>query len=152
MKQTIFNNHGNFIHTIPTDPTTVQQEDSDKNCKTLHTIMVQEHISELKPNKILNTIAPEVSRTELSLPRKTRTILAGLRTNKSSFLRADLNHIDNTKYPSPLCPACNTQSHDTAHLFNCPLLPTHLTTRDLWTNPVEVNDLLERWKSFIVQP
>jgi hypothetical protein len=55
MKQTIFNNHGNFIHTIPTDPTRVQQEDTDKNCKTLHTFTVQEHISEVKPNKILNT-------------------------------------------------------------------------------------------------
>jgi hypothetical protein len=58
MKQTIFNNHGNFIHTIPTDPTTAQQEDTDKNCKTLHTTTVQEHVSELKPNKILNAIAP----------------------------------------------------------------------------------------------
>jgi len=59
-------------------------------------------------------MSPEISRIELSLPRKTRAILAQLRTNKSSLLRAYLNHIDNTKYPSPLCPACNTQRHDTA--------------------------------------
>jgi len=99
-----------------------------RGCRRLsqHTITVQEHISELKPNKILNTVAAEVSRSELSLPRKTRTILAQLRTNKSSFLSSYLNHIDSTKYPSPLpCLQYSTSRHRPSLQLPCTSHPPH---------------------------
>ena len=66
--------------------------------------------------------------------------------NKSPILLSYLNKIDPFTYPSPLCPLCKKQNHDTTHLFNCPLLPTNLVPMDLWLAPERVAALLAAWE------
>src|SRR6476661_243250 len=60
-------------------------------------------------------------------------------------LKSYLHKIDPQNHPSPLCPLCNTQNHDTKHLFTCSSLPTHLTSTDLWNDPVAMTGLLSFW-------
>ena len=57
-----------------------------------------------------------------------------------------LNKIDEDKHQSPLCPLCKTEPHITTPLFNCTKINTHLKVTDLWTDPVEVENLLAEWK------
>ena len=90
-------------------------------------------------------MAPPINKSEQTLPRKTRRTLAQLRTNKSPVLKTYLHKIDPQNHPSPLCPVCNTQNHDSRHLFTCTSLPTHLTPIDLWNDPVAVARLLAHW-------
>ena len=71
--------------------------------------------------------------------------MAQLRANKSLVLASYLNHIDPTSNPSPTCPLCRMAEHNTAHLFNCPQMPTILDPESLWSNPAEVANLLDSW-------
>ena len=146
MKRTIFDN-SNYTLNIPNNNQTNLISDTDKNCATIHHTIVQDYFSSLQPNKILQTTAPEVDSSELSLPRDKRCILAQLRTGKSSFLLSYLNNYFPSTYPSPLCPACNLFPHDVFHLFDCNHFPTSLTPIDLWNNPVDVAELLTSWSS-----
>ena len=56
-----------------------------------------------------------------------------------------LHKINEEDYPSPTCPLCNSNDHDTGHLFNCTEIPTDLTTESLGTDPVGAAALLEVW-------
>jgi len=145
LKQTIFDN-ANYTYNIPIKDNSYSDTDTIANCTTIHSNIVDEYKSSLQPNKILQTIAPSIDQSELTLPRDTRCILAQLRTGKSSFTLSYLNNYFPTTYPSPLCPACNLFPHDVFHLFKCNLFPTSLTPIDLWNNPVGVADLLARWR------
>ena len=95
--------------------------------------------------KILRTPPPHISSSEEILPRFTHGTLAQLRTNKSPFLKVYLHKVDAKTHPSPLCPLCNTHTHDTHHLFNCTHIRTTVSPLDLWTDPVGVSALLARW-------
>jgi hypothetical protein len=151
IRQTIFNNN-NYTYEIKTDPNTITEDVINKNIKTIHTALVQKHLDNRLPNKIINTIAPKIDKSEESLPRKTRRILAQLRDGKSPFLLSYKNKIDPLAHPSPLCPLCKTQNHDTSHLFNCPILPTTLKPMDLWSNPGGVAALLAAWECALAGP
>ena len=59
------------------------------------------------------------------LPCLTRHTLAQLRTYKSPFIKSYLHKVNNKSHPSPLCPLCNTYTHDTHHLLVL-LLSTHI--------------------------
>ena len=61
------------------------------------------------------------------------------------LLMTYLHKINEEDYPSPTCPLCNSNDHDTGHLFNCTEIPTDLTTKSLWTDPVGAAALLEAW-------
>src|SRR6267154_1373691 len=98
-----------------------------------------------KSNLILSQPAPDINQSEQSLPRKTRRILAQLRTSKSPILMAYLNAIDPKSYPSPSCPLCKSHAHTTQRLFSYPLIYTILTPRDLWDEPVGTAALLQQW-------
>ena len=87
----------------------------------------------------------QISSSEERLPRLTRRTLAQLRTNKSPFLKSYLHKVDAKTHPSPLCPLCNINTHDTHHLFNCTHIRTTLSPLDLWTDPAGVTALLARW-------
>jgi len=144
MKQTIFENTS-FTTNLDANPTNTTETTVQRNIKEIHHSIVENHIQSLKPNKIINQPAPPINKDEQTLLRKTRRTLAQLRTNKSPFLKSYLHKIDPQNHPSPLCPLCNTQNHDTKHLFTCSSLPTHLTTTDLWNDPVAVAGLLALW-------
>ena len=116
------------------------------NMKQIHTLIVDQYIQNIPNNKILNKQAPEIDKSEDTLPRSTVVTLAQLRTGKSPLLLAWKHKINPTEYKSPLCPLCGTSEHNTEHIFNCTHIPTTLEVTDLWNNPCEVEGLLETWR------
>ena len=110
--------------------------------RELHTSAVRSSIENASDNKVLGHAAPEINVSEKSLPRETRVSLAQLRSGYSSKLFSYLHDLWPNRYDSDLCPKCRASRHDTAHLFACPMDPTHLTPLDLWKNPVEVATFL----------
>ena len=83
--------------------------------RDIHTFIVSRHLATIGYNKILRTPPPHISSSEEILPRLARRNLTQLRTNKSPFLK--LQKVDAKSHPSPLCPICNTHTHDIHHLF-----------------------------------
>ena len=137
MKQNIFRNRS---YTTNIESGTIKE-----NLKTIHSKIVTDHARVVEPNKILQEPAPAIHPSEQELPRHTRRALAQLRTNKSPLLLQYLNKIDPVNHPSPSCPLCNHNPHDSLHLFNCPEISTTLGPRDMWENPTEVAGVLQRW-------
>ena len=111
----------------------------------IHTSIVSKHLATRCKKKILRTPPPHISNSEEILPRLTRRTLAQLITNQSPFLKPYLHKVDAKSHPSPLCPLCNTHTHDTHHLFNCTHIRTTLPPLDLWTDPARVTARLVRW-------
>jgi hypothetical protein len=145
MKQTTFSNDNNYTTNIDTDPELTDDATIKLNMKTIHTTIVQEFLSNRPHNKLLNRQAPDIDKTEETLPRMTRRRLAQLRTDKSPLLMTYLHKIDPDNHPSDTCPLCNRHPHDTKHLFDCDELPTRLSVQDLWVDPVGVSALLFAW-------
>ena len=97
--------------------------------KHIHTKSVKELIT---TNKTLNTVPPEINNSDKTLPRKTRTTLAQLRSSYSNYLNSYKHRINpeiEDKYPHCQVP------HTTIHIFKCPNNIKTLEVRDLWTNP-----------------
>ena len=90
-------------------------------------------------NKVFNSAAPEISADEEKLPRKTRRILAQLRSGYSPHLRAYLKRTG--VEDSDLCPDCK-EKHTTNHLFDCEANPTNLCVLSLWESPTEAANFL----------
>ena len=134
MKKTIFNNNDYTIN----KETEARLTDNDvrQNLKTILSIIVQTHLNNRPPNKLLNRPPPEIDKTEETLLHSTRRRLSQLRANKSPLLMTYLHKINEEDYHSPTCPLCNSNDHDTGHLFNCTEIPTDLTMESLWTDPV----------------
>jgi len=63
-----------------------------------------------------------------------------------SMLLTYLHKINPTLHPSPLCPLCKINNHDTKHLFSCPSINATLTSLDLWNDPVSTAELLSLWE------
>ena len=93
---------------------------------------------------IQRTPPPHIISSDEILPRLIRRILAQLRKNKSPFLKSYLHKVNTKSHPSPLCPLCNTHTHDTLHIFNCTHIPTPLSPLDFGTEPTGVTALLVR--------
>ena len=99
----------------------------------------------------MRTLPPHISSSEEILSRLTRRTLTQLRTNKSPFLKSYLHKVNAKTHLSPLCPLCNTFTHDIHHLFNYILIRTTLSPLDLWTNPAGVTVLRpDRRRSWLV--
>ena len=146
MKTTIFQENNKYTIDIKTNSQNIEPAAIANNMKQIHTEIVNQHNQNIPVNKILQTKAPDIDRSENTLPRSTRALLAQLRTGKSPFLLTWKHKIDPTKYTSPLCPLCGTSEHNTEHIFNCTHIPTTLEVADLWHNPCEVKGLLETWR------
>ena len=96
---------------------------------------VVRNVIESSSSKLLNGRPPLIATAEQTLPRKTTTILAQLRTGHSRILGQYMNRIDPTKRNH--CHNCGQSPSDTHHLFDCPSKPTTLTVESLWTAPFE---------------
>lgn len=145
-KVTIFQNSNNYTTEIKSNTQNIEPETITNNMKQIHTSIVNQYIQSVPDNKIINTKAPKIDKSEESLPRQTRTTLAQLRAGKSPFLLAWKHKINPTEYKSPLCPLCKISEHNTEHIFKCIHIPTQLDVTDLWNNPCEVGELLEAWR------
>ena len=103
--------------------------------KNLHSEAVNQARAKFLPNRVLGREPPDVCKSEMDLPRSTRSTLSQLRSGWSIKLNAYLHRIDD-RIPDT-CPLCGMAHHDTKHLFECPANPTSLTTESLWTKPQE---------------
>ena len=138
--------HPLFLTTAATQQTFPQIPNKYKtNMRHTHASIVSRHLATRGNNKILRTHPPLISSSEERLPSLTRRTLAQLRTNKSPFLKSYLHKVDAKTHPSPLCPLCNTHTHNTQHHFNCTYIRTTLSPLHLWTDPAGVTALLARW-------
>ena len=104
---------GRCITNITTDQHTVTTEDIQTNMRHIHASIVSMHLDTRGNSKILHTPPPHISSSEVILPRITRRTLAKLRINRSPFLKSYLHKVDVKTHPSPICPLCNTHTHDT---------------------------------------
>ncbi|KAI5707813.1 hypothetical protein M8J77_010316 [Diaphorina citri] len=119
----------------------VTNENIKHIAKNIHTNIVNDAIEGYMSNRVLGTnVVPDIDSAEVSLPRSTRATLAQLRSGWCKLLQHYMARID----PSvpDRCPRCSGSPHDVHPLFNCPDLPTILDPTALWTNPVEVAQLL----------
>jgi uncharacterized protein (UPF0147 family) len=113
----------------------ITAEEYNERLKKIHTKTVKNTINNYKPNKVLKEKPPPIDKSELTLPRRTRTTLAQLRSNRSRILNNYLSKID--KSVTDNCPLCGQDKHNTEHIFNCSKNLTTLTAISLWTKPVE---------------
>ena len=84
-------------------------------------------------SKLLNGRPPPIATAEQTLPKKTGTILAQLRTGHSRIRSQYMKRIDLTARNH--CHNCGHSPHDTHHIFDCPSKPTTLTVKSIWTAP-----------------
>ena len=108
--------------------------------KELHTTCVRTATASYTHNKVLQAPAPAIDKSETELPRKTRALLAQLRSSYCSQLKSYSHRINNLV--SDVCPDCGETPHDVHHLFACTSHPTDLAPLDLWEHPKEVATFL----------
>ena len=144
LKKSLFLSNSNLLNP-PTSNNNTDTEIHD-NIRANHTQAVDEYLAALPVSKILQTPAPQIHPSEELLGRDQRRLLAQIRAGKSPLLISYLNKIDPDTHPSPNCPLCNDQEHDTIHLFQCTHMHTTLTPLDLWNRPCEASELLDAWR------
>ncbi|XP_073848579.1 uncharacterized protein [Musca autumnalis] len=133
------------LHDLETEVQRYKREQLDQRAyqaglNRIHTNMVAQAVRRYSVNAVLGNHPPSIAAEERQLPRQTRVVLAQLRSGRCSRLNSYWARID-AKIPN-ICPACGLGPHDTLHLFNCPANPTHLSPHSLWTQPVQVAELL----------
>ena len=112
----------------------------------IHISIVSRHLATRGSNKILRTPPSHINSSENNIPSLTRRTLAQPRTSYSPFFKSYMHKVYAKSHPSPLCPLCNTHTHDTHNLFNCTHMRTTLSLLNLWTDPAGVMELLARWR------
>jgi hypothetical protein len=130
MKETLVSKYGAEISKISTPD--MNDTIYKQKLKSIHTSSVSKTLKNMK-SKLLKTRPPEISSSEKTLPRSTRTTLAQLRSGYSTHLNSYKSRIDPNIEDK--CPHCQ-ESHTSEHLFNCQNNPTNLEVRDLWKKPV----------------
>ena len=108
--------------------------------QSIYSNEVKDYMDTREDNNVLNSPAPEISADEEKLPRKTRRILAQLRSGYSPHLRAYLKRTG--VEDSDLCPDYKKEKHTTNHLFECEANPTNLCVLPLWESPTEAANFL----------
>ena len=107
---------------------------------SLHTSAVSDSIQARGINRVLGAPAPPVHEEEQQLPRKTRRILAQLRSGYCSSLNDYRHRVELSG--SNICPCCRREEHTVRHIFDCRERPTDLRPEDLWLRPVRVAEFL----------
>ena len=86
MKRTIFQENNDYTTGIKTNSQNIELAAITNNMKQIHTEIVHQYIQSIPDNNILKTKAPDIDKSENTLSRSTRTLLAQLRAGKSPFL------------------------------------------------------------------
>ena len=123
------------------DKDKITSKEYRKILKNMHTTEVKDAINNYEPSRVLATAAPmKIHDSEKTLPRGSRRQLAQLRSGFSPLLMTYSARINNDM--SETCPDCKREPHTTQHLFKCPMKPTNLSVKSLWTRPVEAAKFL----------
>ena len=150
MKETLRSKVFSFVEPYVDDGGNVQQGRVREVMDRIHTDVVRETMGRLAHNRVLNQRPPKVNPNEKTLPRKTRVILAQLRSGHCARLRDYQCKIG--KVPDDRCQDCNLDTQNVEHLFSCPARRTGLSVEDLWTNPREVAFFLSSHPAFDCVP
>lgn len=135
MKKTLETNFGHEIRQmIPANG--LNSDNLKSKINEIHTSTVRNTLRDRPFNGVLHARPPEIDKSESTLPRKTRTTLAQLRSGYSPFLNSYMSRIN--EETTDTCPQCGNGPHDTNHVFSCPDKPTSLTPESLWNSPREV--------------
>lgn len=106
----------------------------------IHRDTVNDATNSYQVNVVLGGRPPPIAEEERTLPRRTRVVLAQLRSGWCTRLNSYWSRIEPT-IPDT-CPACQRGPHDVHHLFNCGANATHLGPESIWTHPIEVAQFL----------
>ena len=117
---------------------------------SIHTKQVEKSISVQGTHPLIGISAPDLNKTEQSLPRHHRSTLSQLRSGHCAKLRSYQHRVGTSD--SPTCPQCGAGDETVHHLFNCPSIQTDLLIIDLWRHPVRVANFLSTHPSFDLVP
>ena len=135
----------NVVHPFLSDGT-VPSADVKKVSDKINTNAVLQSIDDLGDNPVLGARPLPIDKSERSLPRRQRCVLAQLRSGFSSHLRSYSHPIGVADDATG--PECLVRRHTTRHLFECEARPTPLSLEDLWRRPILVMEFLLSLPSF----
>ena len=126
MEETLFT-----IHRSTVEPMMIAK-DSKATLQAIHTMAVNQAVTSLRRNVVLDDRPPLINISEKELTRKERTTLAQLRSGHCRLLGSYKSRISK-EASLDVCDDCSK----TPHNVNCPAHPTTMTPSDLWNRPVD---------------
>ena len=111
-------------------------KDRKATLQAIHTIAVNQAVTSLRRNVVLDERPPLINISEKELTRRERTTLTQQRSGHCRLLGSYKSRISKDASLG-VCADCGKAPHDVKHLFNCPAHPTTTTPLDLWNRPVD---------------
>ena len=130
MKETLFTRHRSTVEPM------MIAKDRKATLQSIHTMAVNQAVTSLKRNVVLDDRPPLINISEKELTRKERTTLTQRRSGHCRLLGSYKSRISKDA-SLDVCADCDKTPHDVKHLFNCPAHPTTMTPLDLWNRPVD---------------
>ena len=109
-------------------------KDKKATLQAIHTMTVNQAVTSLRRNVVLDDRTPLINISEKELTRRERTTLAQLISGHCRLFGSYKSRI-NKNASLYVCADWGNTPHDVNHLFNCPAHPT--TPSDLWNRPVD---------------
>ena len=131
MKETLFTRHCSAV-----EPLMIAKDRKTTLQAIHHTTAVNQAVTSLGRNVVLDDHPPAINISEKELTRKERTTLAQLRSGHCRLLGSYKSRISKD-VSLDVCADCGKTPHNVKHLFNCPAHPTTMTPSDLWNRPVD---------------
>ena len=127
MKETLFTRHRSTVEPM------MIAKDRKATPQAIHTIAVNQAVTSLRRNVVLDDCPPLINISEKELTRKERTTLAQLRSGHCRVIDSYKSKISK----DASLDVCGKTPHDVEHLFNCLAHRTTMTPLDLWNRPVD---------------
>ena len=130
MKETLFTRHRSAVEPL------MIAKDRKTTLQAIHTMAVNQAVTSLGRNVVLDDRPPAINISEKELTRKERTTLAQLRSGHCRLLGSYKSRISKD-VTLDVCADGGKTPHDVNNLFNCPAHPTTMTPSDLCNRPVD---------------
>ena len=130
MKETLFTRHLSAVEPM------MIAKDRKVTLQAIHTMAVNQAVTSLRRNVVLDDRPSVISISEKELARKERTTIAQLKSRHCRLLGSYKSRISKGVSLN-VCAVCGRTPHDVKHPFNCPAHPTTMTTSDLWNRSVD---------------
>ena len=130
MKESLFSRHCSTVEPL------MIAKDRKTTLQAIHTMAVNQAVTSLGRNVVLDDRPPAINISEKELTRKERTTLVQLRSGHCRLLGSYKSRISKD-VSLDVCADCGKTPHDVKHLLNWPAHPTTMTPSDLWNRPVD---------------